>query len=64
MKIDRQDVLLVIGVAALVGGVAMWSRAAALVLFGLMCLAAVLLIERSSAVHERRIHATEKRRAS
>lgn len=44
-QIDRQDVLLVIGVVSLIGGVAAWSRPAAAVLLGLLCLGAVWLIE-------------------
>jgi uncharacterized membrane protein HdeD (DUF308 family) len=47
MKIDRQDVLLLVGVLSLLSGIACWSRPLALVVFGLMCLGCVLLIERA-----------------
>lgn len=46
MKIDRQDVLLVVGVLALLAGIGAWSKPAALVVLGLMCLASVAMIER------------------
>jgi hypothetical protein len=42
---DTQDALLLVGVASVVGGVALWSVPAALVLFGVLCLSAVALIE-------------------
>jgi len=45
MKFDRQDALLVVGVVSFIGGIAMWSRPAAAVVFGLMCLGFVHLIE-------------------
>lgn len=47
MKIDRQDVLLVIGVLALLAGIGAWSKPAALIVLGLMCLTSVWLIEKS-----------------
>jgi hypothetical protein len=43
---DLQDALLLIGVTSIVGGIALWSRAAAAVVFGVFCLIAVLQIER------------------
>lgn len=68
MKFDRQDAFLVIGVASLVAGVAMWSRPAALILFGLLCLFDVLLIERGNVAHGHRLQVerrkVEKRQAS
>lgn len=45
-KIDHQDILLILGVASIVGGIAAWSRPAAAIVFGLMCLFAVSQIER------------------
>jgi hypothetical protein len=45
MKFDRQDVLLVVGVVSLIGGIGAWSRPAAAVVFGLICLGFVHLIE-------------------
>jgi uncharacterized membrane protein HdeD (DUF308 family) len=47
MKIDRQDVLLVIGVLSLLAGIGCWSKPAALVVLGLMCLGFVAMIERA-----------------
>jgi hypothetical protein len=45
MKFDRQDALLLIGMASLLGGIYAWSRPAAFVVGGLICLAHVYLIE-------------------
>ncbi|WP_420239251.1 hypothetical protein ACOBR2_06640 [Telmatobacter bradus] len=47
MKFDLQDALLLVGVASIVGGIAFWSRPAALVIFGLFCLAGVRLMGRA-----------------
>jgi hypothetical protein len=47
---DLQDALLLIGVASIVGGIALWSRPAAAVVFGVFCLIAVLQIERGKRV--------------
>lgn len=47
MKFDRQDVLLVVGLVSLIGGIACWSRPLALVVFGVLCLVSVFLIERT-----------------
>lgn len=44
---DLQDLLLVLGVVALVGGIAAWSVPASAIVFGLLCFAAVLLMERA-----------------
>lgn len=52
MKIDRQDVLLVVGVLSLLAGIGAWSKPAALIVLGLMCLASVLMIERSKSKKE------------
>jgi hypothetical protein len=41
MKFDFQDVLLVIGVACITGGVYQWNHPAALVVFGFFCLGGV-----------------------
>ena len=49
-RIDLQDVLLLAGIVSIVGGVAVWSRPAASVLFGLLCLFAVWQIERGKRV--------------
>ena len=65
MKFDLQDALLLVGVASLVGGVAMWSRPAALVLFGLLCLLAVVLIQISNRLQKNpQLIRTDKRKAS
>jgi len=50
MKIDRQDLLLITGVISIVGGVAVWSKPAAAIVFGIFCLGFVLLIERARAI--------------
>jgi len=47
MKVDRQDVLLVLGVVSLIGGLGCWSRPLAMVVFGMFCLFSVFLIERA-----------------
>jgi uncharacterized membrane-anchored protein len=52
MKIDRQDVLLVVGVVALLAGIGAWSKPAALIVLGLMCLASVAMIERLKSKKE------------
>jgi hypothetical protein len=62
MKFDLQDALLLVGVASLVGGVAMWSRPGALVLFGLLCLFAVVLIQLKQK--NLQLVRTDKRKAS
>jgi hypothetical protein len=53
-KIDLQDVLLVLGVTSVVGGVYAWSHPAAAVIFGFFCLAGVRGAGRASAPRERR----------
>jgi hypothetical protein len=52
MKIDRQDVLLVVGVLSLLVGIGWWSKPAALIALGLMCLVSVALIERGKSQKE------------
>jgi hypothetical protein len=47
MKFDLQDGLLLLGIACVVGGIAVWSKPAAAIVFGLFCLLAVLLIGRA-----------------
>jgi ABC-type transport system involved in cytochrome c biogenesis permease subunit len=47
MKLELDDLLTVLGVASIVGGVAAWSRPAAAVVFGVFCLFFVLLIQRT-----------------
>ncbi len=47
-KIDLQDVLLLAGVASIVGGVGMWSHPAAAVVFGLFFLVGVRTIARNA----------------
>lgn len=66
MNFDFQDALVLIGCASLVGGVAMWSRPAALILFGLMCLGAVMLIQlgKREKPAARSLRGIEKRQAS
>jgi uncharacterized membrane protein HdeD (DUF308 family) len=54
---DRQDLLLVVGIVSLVGGIAAWSRPAAAVVFGLLCLGCVLLIERARNIASIAAHA-------
>ena len=51
-KIDLQDVLLVLGVASLVGGIAAWSKPAACITFGILCLALVFQIERAKRIRK------------
>jgi hypothetical protein len=46
-KFDFQDGLIVAGVLCTVGGIAAWSRPAAAIVLGLMCLSAALMIERT-----------------
>jgi membrane protein implicated in regulation of membrane protease activity len=46
MKFDLEDALLLLGVASVVAGIALWSRPAALVVFGGFCLLAVVQMER------------------
>ena len=46
-KFDLQDLLLCIGSISLIGGIAVWSRPAAAVVFGLMCFGFVFLIQTS-----------------
>lgn len=46
MKFDLEDALLLVGVASIVAGVALWSVPAALMVFGLFCLAAVWFMSR------------------
>lgn len=47
MKFDLQDALLLAGGISLVGGVAWIYKPAGMILFGLLCLAAVMMIERA-----------------
>jgi hypothetical protein len=46
-SIDLQDVLLILGVGLIVGGIAAWSRPAASIVLGLFCLLFVFTIARS-----------------
>jgi hypothetical protein len=46
MKFDLQDLLLVLGISCIVGGIAVWSRPAAAIVLGCFFLFAVLQIER------------------
>jgi hypothetical protein len=46
-NLDLQDALLLMGVGSLCGGIAAVYWPAALMMFGLICLTAVYLIERS-----------------
>jgi uncharacterized membrane-anchored protein len=46
-RFDLQDALLICGVSSIVGGVAAYSRAAAAIVFGLLCLFFVRAIGRS-----------------
>lgn len=62
--LDLQDVLLVLGVVSVVGGVAMWSRPVALILFGLLCLADVLLIQAHDLRRAGKVQPIDKRKAS
>jgi hypothetical protein len=52
MKFDRQDALCVVGVLSLLGGIGMWSVAAALIVAGLLSLASVWMIELSKRKSE------------
>lgn len=52
MKFDLQDVLLLVGIGSLVGGVGAWSIPASAVVFGFICLALVFQIERAKKVKE------------
>lgn len=64
-KFDLQDALLLVGLACVVGGVAMWSRPAALILFGVLCLSSVCLLQgRLHKAPARGIRGVEKRQAS
>jgi hypothetical protein len=48
MKFDLQDMLLLLGVGCVVGGIGAWSKPAAAIVFGCFCLLGVLLIERGA----------------
>jgi uncharacterized membrane protein HdeD (DUF308 family) len=48
-QLDFQDAMLFAGVVSIVGGIAAWSRPAAAIVFGIMCLFGVLLIERGKS---------------
>ncbi len=45
--IDLQDALLLLGIASIVTGVALWSVPAALITFGFVCLVLVVMIQRT-----------------
>jgi hypothetical protein len=47
VRIDLQDLLLISGIASVCAGVGFIYRPASLILFGSICLASVILIERS-----------------
>lgn len=48
--IDRQDVLFVVGLISFLTGIGLWSIPAALVAFGILCFAAVLMIQRAKSL--------------
>jgi hypothetical protein len=48
--IDRQDVLFVVGLISFLSGIGLWSIPAALVALGILCFAAVLMIQRAKSL--------------
>lgn len=54
MKFDLQDALLLLGIGCIVGGVSCWSRPAASILFGVFCLASVVMIGRRRVADDKK----------
>jgi hypothetical protein len=54
-QIDRQDLLLVVGLVSLLGGIAVFSRPVAAIVFGFFCFFAVWTIERVKSLDKGKV---------
>lgn len=48
--IDRQDVVFIVGLISFLSGIGLWSIPAALIALGILCFAAVLMIQRAKSL--------------
>jgi uncharacterized membrane protein YedE/YeeE len=62
--VDVEDALLLVAIACVVGGIAMWSRPAALIVFGLICFAVCIVLALKKRAEERESAGKRRKRKS